>query len=94
MKEIPQLTIAEHKQLGRIGEATVKFAKIRQRALQKEGPDKVIGEFVIDIAKQEPGFVLINGEPYQIRTRIHIKHFREFAAEEQQDLLRKLQELA
>ena len=94
MKETPQLTVAEHKQLGRIGEATVKFAKIRQRALQKDGPDKVIGDFVIDIAKQDPGFVLINGEPYQILTRIHIKHFQEFSAEEQQEILRKLKGLA
>ena len=91
MNEIPQLTRAKQRQIGRIDEATVKFAKIRQRALRKKSPNKAIGEFAINIAKRGEGFVLIDGQPYQIATSIHTKHLNQFSMEEQKEILRRLE---
>ena len=75
MRETAELTLAEQKQLNCSGEATFKFAKIRQRSLQKEIPGRVIGELALNITKHSEGFVFIDGRPYLTATRIGVKHF-------------------
>lgn len=88
-KESNKLTRVEQKQLGKVAEASVKFAETRSRVLKRHSED--IGEFGIKVKNDNQGFVIIDGQAYHIETHINIRHFNTFSPDEQQELLRNAQ---